>query len=537
MFRGQYHVSDLDDLIPNDPKVHDVLSMDHANAESLVGLFLERSNGTELTANDFSHLQDALEDLSTIIRTALEKREKGVNVLFYGPPGTGKTQLSRLIAQSIGCSLYEVRWSDDQREPATATERLMGLELGQNFLKHQANSFLLFDEVEAVFEGENDGMGSLSRLLGDKGHARNENKAWINQTLDNNSVVPTIWIANEIDRFDPAFLRRFIYCLEFKIPPRRVRRRAIDRYLGESNLSEDFKDRLSAQWISAAQIEMALRSTRLLKLTDQRETETAVLRSIKASMAVMGQEFVDEARTASSYRLDYLNVESPIPIERWGEVARNGHPLTICLAGPPGAGKTELARYLADQLDKPLLAKRGSDLLSKWVGGTEAQLAAMFREAKEEQAILLLDEADSMLRNREQASQAWQVSQVNELLQQMEGFNGIFICTTNRFEDLDPAALRRFSLKVRFHAMTPKQRWMFLLEITGRSENNFPEAAHIRLKLDRLEGVTPGDFAVAQRQFQMLNKTPDPLELLTTLEQEVRAKNWNSQQKAIGFLH
>jgi hypothetical protein len=85
--------------------------------------------------------------------------------------------------------------------------------------------------------------------------------------------------------------------------------------------------------------------------------------------------------------------------------------------------------------------------------------------------------------------------------------------------------------------MTPKQRWMFLLEITGRSENNFPEAAHIRLKLDRLEGVTPGDFAVAQRQFQMLNKTPDPLELLTTLEQEVRAKNWNSQQKAIGFLH
>ena len=67
--------------------------------------------------------------------------------------------------------------------------------------------------------------------------------------------------------------------------------------------------------------------------------------------------------------------------------------------------------------------------------------------------MLLLDEADSFLRSRRMAERHYEVSEVNEMLQGMERFGGLFICTTNLFEDLDEAALRRFTFKLRFHVL------------------------------------------------------------------------------------
>jgi SpoVK/Ycf46/Vps4 family AAA+-type ATPase len=393
----------------------------------------------------------------------------------------------------------------------------------------------LFDEVEAVIEGDDDAFGSISRAFGRRAHSRNHNKAWITQTLDNTRSVPTIWIANEIDRFDPAFLRRFVYCQEFTIPPTAIRLRAIDRHFAGMDLSSEFRHRLAKQWISPAQIESAMRATRILGPQTPTDTEQTILRSIQSSMAVLGQTFINTPSQQVDYRLDYLNVETPIPIQDWVSMAREGHPLSVCLAGPPGCGKSQLAHYLAEQLNKPLMAKRSSDILDKWVGGTEANLAAVFREAESERAILLLDEADSLLRSRDRARQSWQVSQVNELLQQMESFQGIFLCTTNRFEDLDPAALRRFTLKVRFHAMTAEQRWQYLLNLTGCDADAVEPT--IRDKLNRLDGLTPGDFSVAARHFQMRRQAPTPEALLQGLEQEMKTKQWNARQTSMGFIH
>jgi SpoVK/Ycf46/Vps4 family AAA+-type ATPase len=69
--------------------------------------------------------------------------------------------------------------------------------------------------------------------------------------------------------------------------------------------------------------------------------------------------------------------------------------------------------------------------------------------------VLLLDEADSFLRSRRLAERNYEVTEVNEMLQGMERFAGVFICTTNLFEDLDEAALRRFTFKIRFHPLNP----------------------------------------------------------------------------------
>ena len=93
---------------------------------------------------------------------------------------------------------------------------------------------------------------------------------------------------------------------------------------------------------------------------------------------------------------------------------------SFCLYGPSGTGKSQLARHIADELGKPILIKRASDLLDKYVGETEKLMAKMFDEALDEDAVLLLDEADSYLSDRSRASQHWEISQKNELLTQME---------------------------------------------------------------------------------------------------------------------
>ena len=109
------------------------------------------------------------------------------------------------------------------------------------------------------------------------------------------------------------------------------------------------------------------------------------------------------------------------------------------------------------------MVRRASDLLSCWVGATEQNIARAFEEARKDDAVLLIDEADSFLQDRRGAGHSWEVTQVNEVLTQMENFEGVFIATTNLIKTLDQAALRRFDMKLLFKPLTARQsRELFL---------------------------------------------------------------------------
>ena len=120
--------------------------------------------------------------------------------------------------------------------------------------------------------------------------------------------------------------------------------------------------------------------------------------------------------------------------------------MNLLLSGPPGTGKTEFVKHLGSVLGTKVSVKMGSDLLSMYVGGTEHNIKAAFAQA--EAAILFLDEIDGLVQSRERANRSWEVTQVNELLHQMENFNGIMIGATNFVQNLDPAIMRRFSRTV-----------------------------------------------------------------------------------------
>jgi SpoVK/Ycf46/Vps4 family AAA+-type ATPase len=203
----------------------------------------------------------------------------------------------------------------------------------------------------------------------------------------------------------------------------------------------------------------------------------------------------------------------------------------ICFYGPPGTGKTAYGRHMANMLDRPLLLKRGSDLLSKWLGGTEKNLAAMFEEARVEGAVLLLDEADSFLQERGKANQSWEVTQVNEMLTQMEAFDGIFIASTNLMDRFDTAALRRFDLKVRFDYLRPEQSWTMFQDAAHRLGLEVDPA--LKSRLSSLGILTPGDFAAVIRQARM-NPPRDSHDLLTRLDGECQVKP-EHRRRPIGF--
>ena len=291
--------------------------------------------------------------------------------------------------------------------------------------------------------------------------------------------------------------------------------------------------------LTPAQIRTAVRFARLVgRDAESADTEALILRQLGNADRALGGSASREkpARpVVTSYDLGLLNVESRFEVPRIVEsLRRRGHG-TLCFHGAPGTGKTALAEHIASALQRPLMIRQASDLSSKFVGETEQNMARMFEEAGTEEAVLLLDEADSFLRSRRRAERNYEVTEVNEMLQGMERFAGIFICTTNLFEDLDEAALRRFTFKIRFHPLTREQRErMFVAEALANDATALTDEQ--RQRLADLDQLVPGDFAAVQRQVDILGLGFDPDAFLSQLESEHRVKPEVRQRRGIGFL-
>ena len=188
---------------------------------------------------------------------------------------------------------------------------------------------------------------------------------------------------------------------------------------------------------------------------------------------------------------------------------------SLLLTGPPGTGKTQLAHHLAERLDRPLVVKRASDLLSKWVGGTEANIAEAFAEARDDDAVLLFDEIDSILADRSTAQASWEVSQVNELLTWFERHPLPFVAATNHAAKLDPAAMRRFVFKLELRALSAERAARAFEAIFG-----VPAPA----SLARIHGITPGDLAVVARGLRFAAARPEVEAIVALIEREVASR-------------
>jgi SpoVK/Ycf46/Vps4 family AAA+-type ATPase len=468
---------------------------------------------TTLGWEDFAHL-GPVRDLAARVVAGAGAGTRGINLLLHGPVGTGKTEFCKALAARTGRRVWSIGEADEEGGEPSRQERLAALHLVQRLLRRRGDALILFDEAEDLLAGGGGVFSPCERPSWGDG-----SKVYMNRLLEQNEV-PVLWTCNAVGGMDPAVLRRMTLAVEIGTPNQAVRERIWDRVLTNSGVALDAGaiGRLASRY--AAPPAVAANAVRAAALAGGGEVEieqamAGVLEILGIAPAVADANGGDFDPTLVNCREDIAALVDRIV------AAGVSSPWSLCLYGPAGTGKSQFARHMAHRLGLEVFQRRASDLLSKWVGESEKQIARAFEMARARRMLLVIDEADSLLSDRRDAVQSWELTQVNEMLTWMESHPLPFVCTTNLIDRLDQASLRRFTFKLRFEALTLGQAALAFARFFG-----WPPPRPLA------DGLTPGDFATVRRRRAVLGAA-DAETLARWLDEEAEAKG--ARTMPIGF--
>ena len=491
---------------------------DHGGLDA-IRLLLDVAPESELEWEDFEHISKRRDHIERLITGALQSPASGVNILLYGPPGTGKTEFCKVLAKRLGVTLYSVGESDDDDDEMTRRERLQELRLTQRLLAKSRNSLILFDEMDDLLTN---GAGLSFFGMSFSSNSRNGgSKVYMHQLLER-SPAPTLWTINDTSSVDRSLLRRMSYALELGPPSMSVRTRIWKRQLERCGIEADAEDVCALAREFTATPGIAAGATAAASIAG------GGIDAVRIGVQSLSRLVSCEVPPEGVPKLfdPTLIQATTCPVKLADRLVDSGElRFSLCLQGPPGTGKSAYVRYLAERMGLEVLQKRTSDLLSMWVGNTEKNIAAAFREAQNTNSFLVFDEADSLLYDRKFAQKSWEVNQVNEMLTWMEVHKLPFACTTNFGEHLDSATLRRFVFKITLDYLKPEQ-------IRAAFQTYFGCAPPERVL--NLTNLTPGDFSVVHRKCAIIGQSNDQEALAEMLCDECDAKPGRSG--SIGFL-
>lgn len=468
-------------------------------------LFTTLSDGN-LTVKDFSYIKE-LDYVKSILKNAIDTQQKGINIIFYGKPGVGKTELVKTLSKEVGATLYNADTRYNESKKGAANSKLREIDCINEIIHEKNRPMIILDEAEDVFlnsdSGDDISKGTINRIL-------------------ENTKYPIIWTTNSM-WIDPSFLRRFTYCICFDDIPRFKQKEIMENIAKKEDIqiSDNIITNMIDNKLNFGNVKNILHIAKL-----NNATEENIINHIEQTARSVGNTYKDFKHKDGNY-FDPRLTNTDIDLIRLSEKIKSTGKtnFTICSYGAPGTGKSAYAEYLAELLNMPIIKKKTSDLLSMWVGGTEQNIANAFREAKDSKAILVFDEADSLLQDRRNAHNSWEVTQVNEMLVQMENHPYPFICTTNLFEKLDQASLRRFTFKIGYKYMTDTQ-----IKLA------FKHFFNIDAPVDNfhLSTCTAGDFMNIKKQVEFLG-TNSYNDIMGMLKKEQENKNDDKPKNRMGF--
>jgi hypothetical protein len=412
--------------------------------------------------------------------------------------------------------------------------------------------------IQACLNMTNNGDGSVmiideaDKMLNTMEHffsGEVQDKGWLNKFLEEPGV-RAIWIVNNVGEIENSVLRRFSYSLYFSQFSRQKRIQLWDTIVKHNKVGRYFRNhtihRLAEDYeVSPGTIDLAIKQTAGGARKGGISFVNRVRMALDAHLRLTNQGVKPKRQHAldKNFNLEGLNIHGDIEktisqLKLFNAQIKHVsisdvYQYNLLFYGPPGTGKSQVAKYLAKELDRDIMIKSGSDLIDKYVGETEKHIAGMFAEAEAREAVLVVDEADSFIFGRDMAHRSWEVTMVNEFLTRMESYQGILICTTNRFKGLDNASIRRFNQKLYFDYLDSSGIEIFYKTFLSHlcKDKIMPE--HLT-RLGRLTNLAPGDFKNIRNIHALKNDKISHAMLINAFEKESRIKE-QQESKKMGF--
>ncbi len=415
-------------------------------------------------------------------------------VLLHGPPGGGKTLLARAVANESDANFYAINGPEIMSKfygESEARMRKMFEDAEKN-----APSILFIDEIDAIAPKRSEVTGEVERRVVAQLLASMDG-------LKGRGNVIVIGATNRPDAIDPALRRpgRFDREVEIGIPDRDGRFEILQIHTRGMPLAEDVELKqikdithgYTGADLEALCREAAMKALRRylpqIDLEDKR-----IPHEVLDKMEVTNQDILDAFREVTPTAMREVYIEAPnVP---WDEVGgleevkqslkeavewplKNPEmfkrlgitpPKGILLYGPPGCGKTLLARAVATESEANFISIRGPEVFSKWVGESEKAIREIFRKARmAAPSIIFFDEFDALVPSRGAGGDSRVTERViSQLLTEIDGLltlqNVLVIAATNRPDLIDPAVLRpgRFDRRVYVPAPTEEARLKIL---------------------------------------------------------------------------
>jgi transitional endoplasmic reticulum ATPase len=429
-------------------------------------------------------------------------------ILLHGPPGVGKTFFAEAIAGEYGLNFIHVSTGDLVSSLQGGSAQ--NIDKAFDTAARNLPCLLFFDEFDSVAQRRGDTPDQESR------RTVNQLLTALESHRDDRELV-VMAASNEIEHLDPAVIRpgRFDRHIRVDLPDAPARRAIFEAELDERPVAEGID-----------LDELVRRTEGMTPATISKVVDSAALDVFKAAAASGEQLLLDASHLLTA--VESLGGQDRPMVEHWTwdalilpratkaqlqqlqaviedpESARRfgiDPPTGLLLAGPPGTGKTTVAKVLAAQARCSFYPVSGADVMSKWVGESEGNIRRLFERARANRpSIVFIDEIDAIAGRRGEV--AVHDTQVNQLLAEIDGVagqRGIFVIgASNRPDQIDPAMLRGGRLSRTIILGLPDEAGR--LEIMRLQTARMPTVG-VRLEdlARETEGMSPADLkAVCQ---------------------------------------